>query len=143
MSGSESALFDLEWLTHCYQSEIGIKSSGGIFEQLANGVHIFGGGGHEMSAKALAASARASRIVRALSRVGSQNLSVLIHSYDPMPRMPRNYAANYGAELAGICWKIRPPKGTVGQSSIKAWAKARLDRAHVEYLKQKRELANE
>lgn len=134
---SESALFDLTWLTHEYQASLGMKSSGSTFEALCNGVHVFSGGGHEMSQKALSAAWRAGKIIKALHRVGPQNLNVIIHSYDPPPRMPLSYIANYGDDLAGICWKMRAPPGIKGQQAIKTWARAKLDRAHSRYLVEK------
>ncbi len=143
MNGEDSALHDLTWLCTCYQSEIGMKSSLGSFEALALGVHTFGSGGHELSQRALSAAWRASKIIKALGRVGSQNLSVLIHSYDPMPRMPPSYLANYGGDLAGICWRIRPPKGVKGQQATKLWARNRLDRAHARYLEEKRKVTED
>ncbi len=140
---NESALFDLTWLVTQYQSELGVKSSGGNFESMALGIHIFSGNAHEYSAKALAAAARAGRIIDAMGRMGRQNRNVIIHSYDPLPRMPPSYLANYGDELAGVVWKVRAPKGIKGQQSIKLWAKNRLDRAHREYLEKKREVNDE
>lgn len=134
---STSALSDLDWFANEYQSELGIKSSGSTFEALALGVHCFSSGGHEMSQRALQAAWRAGKIRKALARVGKQNLNVLINSYDPPPRMPPRYVAEYGDDLSGIVWKLRPPKGIKGQQAIKAWAKARLDRAHSRYLIEK------
>ncbi len=140
---SDSALHDLTWLCTEYQSSIGMKSSLGTFEALALGVHVFGGGGHEMSQRALSAAWRAGKIIGALHNVGKQNLNVLIHAYDPPPRMPPSYVANYGGELAGIAWKLRPPKGVKGQQATKAWAKLRLDKAHDRYLLEKRKVQDE
>lgn len=143
MNGEDSALHDLTWLCTCYQSEIGMKSSLGSFEALALGVHTFGSGGHELSQRALSAAWRASKIIKALGRVGTQNLNVLICSYDPPPRMPPSYRANYTDALAGIAWKVRPPPGVKGQQAIKVWAHNRLDRAHSKYLEEKRRITDD
>ena len=77
---NESALYDLHWLVNSYQAELGVKSSGGNFESMALGIHIFGVGAHELSAKALAAAARSGRILKAMGRMGSPNRNISICS---------------------------------------------------------------
>ena len=140
---NQSALCDLTWLVDEYQSSLGMKSSGATVEALALGVHVFGNDGHDMSYRAMMASARASKVIKAMANMGSQNRHVIICSYDPPPRMPPSYISSYGDELSGIVWKVRAPKGVKGQVSVKLWAKNRLNRAHREYLEKRKEVDHE
>lgn len=138
-----SAQDDLHWLTEEYQSELGIRSSGGTFEAVGLGIHVYTGGAHEVSWKAAVAARRAWNIIRAVNLLKRRERAVLINSYSPPANTPRGYAAEYGDELAGIVKGIRPPKGVVGQAAIITWARLQLDKANRAYLEAKREIDDE